>query len=393
MLKTLSVGETIQCSCFSTCAGCDEWYIAIRTKEATSGPKVLGELAKSYSLALAHNSLSDETAVLSRLFVSDIMNQKDAIAASPLFSRLKNGALSIIEQKPVAGGPYSLLSYHVRDKGRSINKKQINHSPDDLRNNLVLQGGNYTMLMTANFSGDGPFDAYTQTGSIFDAMNSLIEQHGMNLLDNGIRTWIFVRDVDIHYKNMVRSRREFFARHGLTDKTRYLASTGILGVSCVPEKIVSIDSISIGGLQPGQIIHMEAPENLSPTILYGVTFERGLRVRFGDRSHLHISGTASINNTGDVMHPGDPAKQTKRTIENIRALLAKHGATLKDMAYVIAYVRNFHDREAVGRVLKAEIGRRVPLIFAEAAVCRPTWLVELEGTAIIPDKTGFPPFI
>jgi enamine deaminase RidA (YjgF/YER057c/UK114 family) len=330
---------------------------------------------------------------MSRLFVSDILNQKPAIVASPLFSRLKNGALSLIEQKPVAGGPVALLSYHVRDKSRSINKKQINHSPDDLRNNLVLQGRNYTLLMTANYSGDGPFDAYPQTNSILDAMNALIEQHGMNMLDNAIRTWIFVRDVDIHYKNMVRSRREFFAKHGLTDRTRYLASTGILGIPCMPEKIVSIDSISIGGLQKGQIIRMEAPENLSHTILYGVTFERGLRVRFGDRSHLHISGTASINNQGEVMHLGDPIKQAKRTIENVRALLSKHNATLKDMVYIIAYVRNFHDRDAVGKVIKSEIGARTPLIFAEAAVCRPTWLVELEGIAIIPDKTDFPPFI
>jgi hypothetical protein len=44
-------------------------------------------------------------------------------------------------------------------------------------------------------------------------------------------------------------------------------------------------------------------------------------------------------------------------------------------------------------VLGEELGEKVPLVFAEAAVCRPTWLVELEGVAIIPDKTGFPPFL
>jgi enamine deaminase RidA (YjgF/YER057c/UK114 family) len=138
---------------------------------------------------------------------------------------------------------------------------------------------------------------------------------------------------------------------------------------------------------------MEALSHLWPTILYGVTFERGLRVRFGDRSHLYISGTASINKEGEVVHVGDAELQTRRAIENVRALLAAQSATLHDMAYVIAYVRNLHDRQRVARVLDEELGRRVPLVFTEAAVCRPAWLMELEGVAIIPDKSEFPPFL
>jgi enamine deaminase RidA (YjgF/YER057c/UK114 family) len=166
------------------------------------------------------------------------------------------------------------------------------------------KAGNYSLLWTANHTGGDSFDAYAQTKTIFDSLNVLMERNGMNLLDNGIRTWVYVRDLDNHYKDMVRARREYFSAHGLTDKTRYLASTGILGMTHSPEKIVSVDSLSIGGLQAGQIVRMEALSHLSPTILYGVTFERGLRVRFGDRSHLHISGTASIDLNGDVLHAG-----------------------------------------------------------------------------------------
>jgi enamine deaminase RidA (YjgF/YER057c/UK114 family) len=221
----------------------------------------------------------------------------------------------------------------------------------------------------------------------------VIEQSGMNLLDNGIRTWVYVRDLDNHYEGMVRARREYFAAHGLTDKTRYLASTGILGMSYSPEKIVSVDSLSIRGLAAEQVVRMEALSHLSPTILYGVTFERGLRVRFGDRSHLYISGTASINSKGEVLHEGDAELQTRRAIENVRALLETQSATLDDMAYVIAYVRNVHDRQRVRTVLDEELGRNIPLVFIEAAVCRPAWLMELEGIAIIPDRSEFPPFL
>jgi len=204
---------------------------------------------------------------------------------------------------------------------------------------------------------------------------------------------VYVRDLDNHYQDMVRARREYFAKRGLTDNSRYLASTGILGATYSPERIVSLDSLSIGGLAAGQVIRMEALSHLRATILYGVTFERGLRVRFGDRSHLYISGTASINRDGEVLHKGDAELQTRRAVENVRALLAAQSATLESMAYVIAYVRNAHDRQQVGRVLDEALGKKVPVVVTEAAVCRPTWLMELEGVAIIPDQTEFAPFL
>jgi enamine deaminase RidA (YjgF/YER057c/UK114 family) len=364
------------------------------TPQGVGFPDALAELTNSYSEALRNRGLSDATEVFSRIFLSDILNQKTALIRSPLYNRLRtSGALSIIEQKPVVGGPVALLSYHLRDPKNVITKKPLNPAPEGWRNDLFVQGRHYSLLWTANHTGGDSFDAYAQTKTIFDSLNVLMEQNGMNLLDNGIRTWVYVRDIDNHYDDMVRARREYFSAHGLTDKTRYLASTGILGMTHSPEKIVSVDSLSIGGLQAGQIVRMEALSHLSPTILYGVTFERGLRVRFGDRSHLHISGTASIDLNGDVLHAGDAEAQTRRTIENVKALLQAQRATLDDMAYGIVYVRNSHDRKFVEKALREELSEKTPLIFVEAAVCRPAWLVEFEGIAIIPDKTDFPPFL
>lgn len=158
-------------------------------------------------------------------------------------------------------------------------------------------------MLTANYSNDAAFDAQLQTDLVFKSLNATIERNGMRLLDNTIRTWVYVGDVDNHYKTMVGARREYFTAQGLTDRTRYLASTGIEGGCQSPERIVSVDSLSIGGLRPEQIVRLEAPSHLSPTIVYGVTFERGLRVRFGDRSHLYISGTASIDSRGRSCFP------------------------------------------------------------------------------------------
>lgn len=390
------LSDLAQCSSFATENGCEEWFLAVRTKEGSNFAFAMKTLEEEYAFALLQNGLTDATMIFSRLFVSDFANQKERFGASPLLKRLKTGALSIIEEKPVGGGPLSLFSYHIRNAIFTAGASQCLYGPaagnSEYARTSLYRGKSYSLLLTANYSNGEVFDAYRQTDLIFKNINATIERNGMKLLDNTIRTWIFVRDIDNHYRNMVRARREYFADHGLTDKTHYLASTGIEGGCHSPERLVSVDSLSIGGLKPKQIVRMEAPTHMSPTIVYGVTFERGLRVRFGDRSHLYISGTASINNKGDVMFLGDVARQTKQTIENLLALLAEQGATVSDLAYLICYVRNFHEWRQVREVLGAEIGENVPIIPVAAKVCRPTWLFELEGVAIIPDRNEFAPF-
>lgn len=395
MLKLAAIHDDLtRSSIFSAADACDECFLTVATSEGLSFSEALVELTDGYAAALGRGGLSDATAVFCRIYLSDILNQKSELLGSPLYRRLRaSGALSVIEQKPLDCGPVSLFAYHLRDPRRAIHKLPLQSAADDWRNDLLVRGRSYSLLLTANHTGGDAPDAHAQTKTILASLDALIEDQGMSLLDNGIRTWVYVRDVDNHYKDMVRARREYFAERGLTHETRYLASTGILGMSHAPDKLVSVDSLSVGGLAPGQIVRMEALSHLWPTIHYGVTFERGLRVRFGDRSHLYVSGTASINCEGEVLHEGDAESQARRTVENVRALLEAQSATLDDMAYVIAYVRNLHDRQRVARVLAEALDPRVPLVFAEAAVCRPAWLVEIEGVAIIPDKNEFPPFL
>lgn len=390
------LSDLSQCSSFKTENGCEEWFLAVRTKEGCDFAFAMKMLEEEYAFALLQNGLTDATMIFSRLFVSDFANQKERFGASPLLKRLKTGALSIIEEKPVGGGPVSLFAHHIRNPVFTAATSQPQSDPtagdNEYARTSLYRGKNYSLLLTANYSNGEVFDAYRQTDLIFKNINATIERNGMKLLDNTIRTWIFVRDIDNHYQNMVRARREYFADHGLTDKTHYLASTGIEGGCQMPERLVSVDSLSIGGLKPEQIVRMEAPTHMSPTIIYGVTFERGLRVRFGDRSHLYISGTASINNKGDVMFLGDVVRQTRQTVLNLQALLAEQGAALSDLAYLICYVRNFHEWRQVQEVLGAEIGPEVPVIPVAAKVCRPSWLFELEGVALIPDRNEFAPF-
>ena len=84
-----------------------------------------------------------------------------------------------------------------------------------------------------------------------------------------------------------------------------------------------MDAYSISGLLNNQISFLYAPAYLSPTHLYGVTFERGVSISYRDRMHLIISGTASINKKGKILYPGNVARQLSRTLTNINAFYRK----------------------------------------------------------------------
>ena len=389
---SLNMNDHVRGSVFFTDDGTREYFFTICAEQGETFEDELASLYRHYSAAMESYGLSENTLVFGRFYLSDIANEKDILRKAPIFGLIKKSAVSTIQQCPLEGGSVCLLVYHIRRNGDSFEKTVMSFDGDNRRNGALIHGTHYDLLWVANFFGVGEFDSYSQTGEIFSLFEHVLSDNGMNLLDNAVRTWVYVRDVDNHYRGMVESRKEFFARHGLTTETRYIASTGIEGFSKEVDSIVSFDAFAIKNLLPEQIVRMEALENLSTTIKYGVTFERGTRIRFGDRSHLHLSGTASIDKNGDVLHLFDPREQTRRTIENIRALLKPHGAGLEDMAYMIVYIRNHKDKDKVMDILRAELPESLPFHFLEGAVCRPSWLVELEGVAIIDDDTEFPPF-
>ena len=128
---------------------------------------------------------------------------------------------------------------------------------------------------------------------------------------------------------------------------------------------------------------LKALDHLSPTHIYGVTFERGTSVAYRDRKHIIISGTASIDSDGNILYPGNISQQLDRTVENIEALLKNAGATFKDMCVLIVYIRDPGDYTLANQQMQ-ELFPDTPVVVALAPVCRPGWLIELEGIAIIP---------
>lgn len=393
MTCTTTSPNGVKVSRFTAPRGWDEINIVIGSAQGCSVEDACEALHSQYRGALDEHGLSTTTQLFTRLHVSDIANQRDAIRSSRLYSLIGRSAVSMIEQAPVYGGPVSLHAYHVvREEGQP-ELTFLNHDPQHWRNGSLIGGENYQMLWLANYDGRGRFDGRAQTKNAFDAMTTQLGSHEMDLRRHTVRTWIYVRDIDNHYGGMVQSRLEIFNGIGLTDKTRYIASTGIEGRGKDTNTLVSIDSLSIGGLSEEQIVPMAAPANMPPTIRYGVTFERGFRIRFGDRSHIYVSGTASIDRDGEVMHVGNAKLQAERTLDNVSALLAPQGSRLDDLQYLYVYVRDPVSCDCIRSVVEQRVPEHIPVVYLRGAVCRPEWLVEMEGEARLPDSTGFPCFL
>ena len=191
----------------------------------------------------------------------------------------------------------------------------------------------------------------------------------------------------MNYAGIVKARRENFLGQGLTESTHYIASTGIEGRHADPKIHVLFDAYAVKGLQPGQVTYLHALSHLSPTALYGVTFERGTSVEYGDRRHLFISGTASIDHRGEVVHVGDVREQTRRMWENVEKLLEEGKAGFEDVAQTIVYLRDASDYPVV-RALFAKRFPDTPIQFVVAAVCRPAWLIEMECIAIVANSNS-----
>jgi len=224
-----------------------------------------------------------------------------------------------------------------------------------------------------------------QTTAVLENYESRLADKEACIADNCIRTWFYINNIDSNYQEMVEARKSFFDKIGLTNKTHYIASTGICGEPTVPSACIQMDGYAIKGLIKGQIQYLKAKTHLNPTYEYGVTFERGTKITYGDRSHVFISGTASINNKGEVLHVGDIGLQTQRMWENVGKLLEEAGCTTSDLMQIIVYIRNESDYEQVAEMFEEEFSK-VPYVITLAPVCRPTWLIEMECIAIKAEK-------
>lgn len=366
----------VQIASFGGETGAEEFHLIVRPLLAGRFEDQLEWILQAYFDALNELGLKPGSAVLRRYFLSDISNQTAALNAQPASNPASPDepcAISWIGQPPAAPAKVALWAYHLKTS------EPLDKELED--STLTLRRGALAHRWTVGLTADG-VDPAQQTLGILEQYDVRLGAWDSTLADHVIRTWFFVRDIDLNYHGFVGARREFFAAHGLTADTHFIASSGIEGRRAEAGVRIALDAWAISGVRPEQIRFLCALEHLSPTHRYGVTFERGAAVSWRDRRHIILSGTASIDRDGNILHPGSLEKQCERTIENIDALLANAGAARSDLMMLIVYVRDVSDFELAGRLVRERIAG-VPFVVVKAPVCRPGWLIEIEGMAIV----------
>ena len=344
-----------------------EWHAMLHVEPRNDGfQQQYNRLCRAEAKLLASRSMEGAQIVFKRYFLSDSTNQQ------PLMEQENTCSVSYIQQPPLDGSKIALWIYLQRGT-------EITHKADRL-NSTIVRNNNYEHIWTMGMA-TAQGDSYQQTQTLLEDYENLLAEHQTTLEDNCIRTWFFVRDVDTQYQGLVAARRENFNRHGLTAQTHYIASTGIGGNPYNTKALIQMGCYTIKGFTPQQQQYLYAHTHLNRTSDYGVTFERGTLLKFGDRNHAYISGTASINNKGEVMHIGDIEKQTQRMWENVETLLQEANMTMDNAAQIIVYLRDNADYNTVSQMFRQKYPH-VPTVFTLAPVCRPTWLIEMECIAI-----------
>jgi len=82
----------------------------------------------------------------------------------------------------------------------------------------------------------------------------------------------------------------------------------------------------------------------------------------------------------------DPVEQTHKVMQNIRQLIEEAGGNMEHLVKVVVYITDVRHREAVYRTMGEYIKGVHPVStgLVVQALARPEWLVEIDGTAVIP---------
>ena len=83
----------------------------------------------------------------------------------------------------------------------------------------------------------------------------------------------------------------------------------------------------------------------------------------------------------------DPVEQTHKVMQNIKQLIEEAGGKMEHLVKVVVYLTDVRHREAVYRTMGEYIEGVHPVStgLVVQALARPEWLVEIDGTAVIPE--------
>jgi enamine deaminase RidA (YjgF/YER057c/UK114 family) len=268
----------------------------------------------------------------------------------------------------------------------------------------VVDHGEFRVLHATGLTGDPGDSIQRSAEKAFEQARIILGAEGLSF-GHIVRQWNYVEDISRvedpvanvqHYQvfNDVRSR--FYGEGDFSNG--YPAATGI-GMSTGG---VVIGFIAVSDSEKVKVRSVRNPRQVdahsySKDVLVGKStgvmaekctpkFERGKMVILGERTHVYVSGTASI--IGEkTMHPGDVERQTITTIENIQSLFARENQDQLGLnvnfqeirfSHLRVYVKHRNDIPAVKTICESRLNCESSL-YLESDICREELLVEIEG--------------
>jgi enamine deaminase RidA (YjgF/YER057c/UK114 family) len=326
--------------------------------------------------------------VAERLFYSDIAAQVDEAAAIRAAVYREAGVtvpppVSQVEQPPAGGSQkIEIQAWAVTSGATGAPIVRPLAALTGGAGGVAIEAGGARRVLIAGVTGGEPGDALAfapQAERMFARGEACLRGAGLTF-HRVARTWIYIDDIDRDYAALNRARREFFEVHGVRPAP---ASTGIRGGPHRAGRLCSLDLVAYDeGAKVALRPFSAATMNEAPS--YGSDFSRGMRVDLPDRTLLYISGTASIDARGSVVHPGDAAAQAARMLLNVRRLLESQGAGLDRIVSAVTYLKSGADLPDLVQACRAAgLADRTPHTICVADVCRPEWLCEMEAIAVL----------
>jgi len=359
---------------------------------AGGGPSGFEALARSMydglRAVLREHDLQPHDVVAEKLFLSDVGGQAPWLAAirRDVYGDPARGALhpatTCIGEAPAAPEQACELQAVAiaTASGASLPSRNLYGLPEQASGRVVETGGLRHIYLSGLSADPGAgrrgFDA--QASAVFAGAQSALQGEGASFTDV-VRTWIYVADIERDYAALNRVRRDFFVSRGVLTPP---ASTAIRGLPFPADRACGLDVRAVAGTGRRRVTPFRISA-MNEASAYGSDFSRGMRLELEDRAIIYVSGTASIDAKGRVVHPGDIEGQVDWMLKNIEALLASQAAGYADVVSAVTYLKDAAYAAPFRRVAAQHgLPVRIPNTLCVADICRPEWLCEMEVTAI-----------
>ncbi|MGD8239536.1 MAG: RidA family protein [Armatimonadota bacterium] len=224
-----------------------------------------------------------------------------------------------------------------------------------------------------------------QAAAVLEAASEALSARGLSFRDVA-RTWVYLDDILSWYGEFNEARNAFFRRVGLMGEGApdfVPTSTGIEGCNA-SALACTMDVLAVRGAAAGHppVWALSNPRQ-SEAYDYGSSFSRGACVAERDVTHIHVAGTAAIDEEGSSVCPGDLDGQVEFTLRNVDSLLAEAGAGFGDIVHATVFFKRGTDASALRPALERMELPSFPAVTVWADVCRDELLFEMDAEALV----------